>query len=91
MVKLLIRDDLSFTYALESRAIIDFARENAGNRKILIFSHVVIFYIQNLTEKKHISNIETGMVRATHQERSQAIGSLHADNLPKQVCDTLYE
>ena len=55
------------TYARESRAIIDFARENAGNLKIFIFAHVVIFYKENNTEK-HISNIETRMVRATHQE-----------------------
>ena len=46
--------------------------------------------IENNTEK-HISNIETGMVRATHQERGQAIGTLQADNLPKQVGDILYE
>ena len=31
------------------------------------------------------------MVRATQQERGQAIGSLQADNLPKQVCDIMYE
>ena len=43
----------SFTHAREFRAVIDFARENASNRKLLIFTHVVIFYIENSTEKTY--------------------------------------
>ena len=46
----------SFTYARESGTIINFARENAGNRKILIFAHVVIFYIENNTGKTYFQH-----------------------------------
>ena len=31
--------------------LVNFAGENAGNRKILIFGHVVIFYIEKNIEK----------------------------------------
>ena len=34
--------------------LFDFARGNAGKRKVLIFGHVLIFYLENNIEKKNI-------------------------------------
>ena len=88
MVKSLIRDDRLPMHVNYVQLFILHVKMHVT--KILIFAHVVIFYMENTT-KKHISNIENGRVRATHQEHGQAIGSLQAHNLPKQVCDILYE
>ena len=56
--KSFIRDDRLPMHASHVQLFDDFARGNAGNRKILIFGHVLIFYIENNIEK-HFSYKET--------------------------------
>ena len=52
--------------------LFDFAQGHAGNRKILIFGLVVIFYIENNIEKKNkktttrFSNIDTYVNKVKH-------------------------
>ena len=50
MIKSLIRDD-RLPMHVSHVQLFDFARGNKHNRKILIFGHVVIFYIENNIEK----------------------------------------
>ena len=84
MVETFIRDD-RLPMHVSHVQLFDFARGNKHIRKILIFGHVVIFYIE-ITLKKHFSNIKSYMDRVKHLECGQAIGSLQADNSPKCVC-----
>ena len=50
MVKTFIRDDRLHMHVSHVQ-LFDFARGNKHNGKILIFGHVVIFYIENNIEK----------------------------------------
>ena len=69
MVKTFIRND-RLPMHVSHVQLFDFARGNKHNWKILMFGHVVIFYIENNIEK-HFSNIKTYMDRVKHLECGQ--------------------
>ena len=56
MVKSLIRDDCLPMHVNHVQLLILHVRENAGKLKILFYAHVVIFYIENNTEKTYFQH-----------------------------------